>query len=162
MEFSPHRLQVVDADVIVLAGDIGVGLEGICWAASLLQETKADIIYICGNHEFYGHEIHQLHAEIKAFVASNSEGRLHFLDDEQVVIDGVRFLGSTLWTDLKLFGEDLKDEGMLDGNQSLNDFRLIDIGEWTFTTLDSLYLHKKSVAWLENKLKKKSLMGRRS
>ena len=160
LEFAPHRLQVVDADVIALAGDIGIGLEGIRWAASLLQETKADIIYICGNHEFYGHEIHQLHAEIKAFVASNSEGRLHFLDDEQVVIDGVRFLGSTLWTDLKLFGDDLKDECMLEGNQSLNDFRLIDIGEWTLTTLDSLHLHRKSVAWLESKLKKEKFDGK--
>ena len=51
-EFSPPD---TDADVVVLAGDIGVGLGGIEWAAS--KFPKVPVIYVPGNHEYYGHDI---------------------------------------------------------------------------------------------------------
>ena len=41
----------IEADVTVLAGDIAVGLEGVAWA---LKAFKRPVIYIMGNHEFYG------------------------------------------------------------------------------------------------------------
>ena len=38
---------------------------------------------------------------------------INMLNDDQVVIDGVRFLSSTLWTDFALFGESSKVFSML-------------------------------------------------
>ena len=40
-EFSPPK---TDADVVILAGDIGVGLGGIEWAAR--RFSKAPVIYV--------------------------------------------------------------------------------------------------------------------
>jgi predicted phosphodiesterase len=167
LEFASYDVLGLEADVIILSGDIGVGMKGIEWAARLLNRTNAHIIYICGNHEFYRHEINSLRKAMKAYCSApigwegdNSQHRLHFLDDDEVILNGVRFLGSTLWTDFKLFGEDMKQECMLEGQQRLNDFRLIDVGEWAFNAMDSIDLHNKSVEWLTHKLKKEKFDGK--
>lgn len=167
LEFANYSVQVLDADVIVLAGDIGVGISGLEWAVKLLNYTKAHIIYVAGNHEFYRYEINSLRKAMRDFCSApvgwdgdDSQHRLHFLDDEEKIIDGVRFCGATLWTDFKLFGDSLKDECMLDGQQHLNDFRLIDCGEWAFTPLDSIELHNKSLQWLTHKLKTEKFDGK--
>jgi hypothetical protein len=57
-------------------------------------------VYVPGNHEFYGHDI-DLTAELEAAAPEN----ITVLSDDLLVLDGVRFLGSTLWTDFKLHGE---------------------------------------------------------
>jgi len=36
---------------------------------------------------------------------AEAAGYIHVLNDNQIIIDGVRFLGSILWTDFLLFGE---------------------------------------------------------
>ena len=104
-----------------------------------------EIIYVAGNHEFYGKNRKDVLASLR--IAARDTG-VHFLDNEEVVIDGVRFLVSTLWTDFKLFGEELNKVCMVDGQNCLNDFRVIQNGEWTFTAQDSIDLHNESVAWL--------------
>lgn len=48
-DFSPPA---TDADVVILAGDIGVGFGGIEWASHRFPD--AFVVYIPGNHEFYG------------------------------------------------------------------------------------------------------------
>ena len=54
-EFQKWRREVdvnsILADVTVLAGDIAVGLDGIAWA---LKAFKRPVVYVMGNHEFYG------------------------------------------------------------------------------------------------------------
>lgn len=58
------------------------------------------VIYVPGNHEFYGHDIN-LAAELRVAAPEN----IAVLSDDVLLLDGVRFLGSTLWTDFKLHGE---------------------------------------------------------
>ncbi len=158
VEFSPYNLQILDADVVILAGDIHTGMAAVRWAAELLNQTKAHIIFVCGNHEFYHENITQLRIEMNLFCrhahGDDLKHRLHYLENNSVYIDGVRFLGATLWTDFLLFGKDLHKECMLEGEQSLNDFRLIDIDDgWKFTAKDSVALFNESVKWLEDELK---------
>jgi len=167
LEIADYNVKALEADVIVLAGDIGVGMKGLEWAARLMGRTNAHIIYIAGNHEFYRYEMNSLRKAMKDFCSAptgwegdDSEHRLHFLDDGEVIIDGVRFLGSTLWTDFKLFGDDIQHECMLEGEQCLNDFRLIKNGEWNFLALDSINVHNKSVEWLDKKLRSEKFDGK--
>ena len=54
-EFSDFDPPETDADVVVLAGDIGVGPSGIEWAADHWLDRP--VIYVAGNHEYYGHDI---------------------------------------------------------------------------------------------------------
>ena len=148
LEFSNLMLPKSDADVIVLAGDIGKDVSGIYWARATFPNMP--IVYVAGNHEFYCGNRLEVLARLR--IAAR-ETNVHFLDNEEVVINDVRFMGATLWTDFKLFGEELKLDCMYEGESKLNDFRLITEGEWNFSTNDSIRLHDESVAWLSKALK---------
>src|SRR5258708_9299345 len=63
-EFTPMDLDAsVEADVLVLAGDIDVGDRAIRWLAE--HRPRVPVIYIAGNHEFYGGGIARSSAAIK-------------------------------------------------------------------------------------------------
>jgi len=83
----------VGADVVVLAGDIGVGVEGVLWAK---ESFDVPVIYVAGNHEYHDALTMDEHIQFMKQAAEGSNVRV--LDNDVVVIDGVRFLGTTLWT----------------------------------------------------------------
>lgn len=83
------------ADVLVVAGDLDCAL-GIEDALKLLaQSVTAQIVYVTGNHEFYGGDRESVVASIRR--AANAHSNLHWLDNEAVTILGQRFLGTPLW-----------------------------------------------------------------
>jgi predicted phosphodiesterase len=148
LEFADFQAPETDAEVVILAGDIGKGERGILWARYMFPDKE--IIYIPGNHEFYGSE--RLTTLAALHVAADKAG-IHLLDDADVVIKGVRFLGATLWTDFKLFGEQDSQYCMAVGQQGLNDFRVIHEGSrGHFSPIHSVELHNKSKAFLLEKL----------
>ena len=60
------------------------------------------VIYVPGNHEYYGHDIDELRETLK------ESGRAHeveVLDGDETVLNGVRILGATIWTDFAVCGE---------------------------------------------------------
>jgi hypothetical protein len=104
LEFERFDPPAVDADVVVLAGDIGTRTHGLTWA---LQTFDVPVVYVPGNHEFYGGATPHLVHKLKAMAAGT---HVHVLDEDAVVIGGVRFLGATMWTDFQLFGREHRDE----------------------------------------------------
>lgn len=150
LEFSGFQplISADAADVIVLAGDIWKKDHGIFWARATWPEHE--IVYVAGNHEFYGSERKTILARLRA---ASLETGVHFLDNDQVVIDGVRFLGATLWTDFRLYGAEQRDACMAIAQERLNDFRLILDDDEPFTPAESVQLHQESVQRLEAKLK---------
>lgn len=145
IEFDTFEPPPTDADVVVLAGDIGVGLEGLYWAQSYFTDTP--VIYVPGNHEFYHHDI-ALIDELKACAPNN----IYVLNNDEVEIDGVRFLGCVLWTDFALFGEADKWFSMQRARQGMNDFAIIQNNGRRFTPEDAVQRHTASRAWLAEKL----------
>ncbi len=137
-EFSPPG---TDADVVILAGDIGVGLGGIEWAAR--RFPQAPVIYVPGNHEFYDHDI-GLTDELKVAAPAN----IHVLNNDTLELDGVRFVGSSLWTDFKLYGEGEAWFARQRAKRLMEDFASIHNGARRFTPEDSVELHEASKAWL--------------
>ncbi len=98
LEFAPFDPPDADADVVVLAGDIGVGPMAVEWAALTFRQP---VVYVTGNHEYYGGHLRNTLVKIKR----TAEGtNVRVLDCEGVVLDGVRFLGATLWTDFQSTG----------------------------------------------------------
>lgn len=55
-----HKDRRIDegVDVVVLAGDIAEGVQGILWARETFV-TK-EIVYVAGNHEFYDNNVDSL------------------------------------------------------------------------------------------------------
>lgn len=150
LEFEPLTPPAVEADVIVLPGDIWTKDNGIYWA----RETWPDkpIIYVAGNHEYYRTE---RNAMLKTLRTSARETDVHFLENDEVMLDGVRFLGCTLWTDFLLFGWKKRLDCMQDGWENLNDFKLIHEGQERFMPEDAIRLFKESKTWLSAKLSEK-------
>lgn len=142
--FDPFK---TDADVIVLAGDIWKGARGIGWARE--EWPDKEIVYVPGNHEFYGAKRPDTLAEMHIVA---SECGVHMLDNDEVIINGVRFLGSTLWTDFELYGASTSRDSMNEGIRYLNDFRVIHEGVRHFSPTRSVELHKESLNWLMEKL----------
>lgn len=145
IEFGKYEPPATDADVVVLAGDVGVGLEGLYWVKA--HFAGKPVIYVPGNHEFYRHDI-ALVDELKACAPDS----IHVLNDDEVEIDGVRFLGSVLWTDFALFGGGDRHLAMLRARQGMNDFAIIQNHGRRFTPEDALRLHTASRNWLANRL----------
>lgn len=81
-------------DVLVLAGDLcSARLLGITFAD--LCARFAQVIYVFGNHEFYGSNFNDVRAEMRAVAARHEN--LHWLDNDVATIGGQRFVGTTLW-----------------------------------------------------------------
>lgn len=145
IEFAPFQIPETDADVIILAGDIGVGLDGVLWAKD--QYKDKPIIYVPGNHEYYQHDI-SLNDRLKASSIEN----IRVMDNEMCIIGDIRFLCATLWTDFALYGEGDKYFSIQHAKNNMSDFSVIRNGSRTFSPDDSIRLHDHSRDWLKHML----------
>ena len=155
LELSPFSARQDDVDVIVLPGDIHKNNLGIYWARATWPDKP--IVYVAGNHEFYKHDRPNVLENLRLAAA---EQNVYFLENDEVVIDGVRFLGCTLWTDFCLYGEEKQAECMDIAGELLNDFSLISEQGLPFTPEDSLLLHHQSKDWLSKKLINETFQGK--
>lgn len=119
MEFGREpELHTPDCDLVVLAGDIHGGARGVTWAAQKFGRTP--VVYVPGNHEFYrGIRTEVLHDMNVASVGTN----VMVLNNRTANIDGVRFIGATLWTDYDLWGD--PEQFMQVAERGMNDHRWI-------------------------------------
>lgn len=134
------------ADILVLAGDIHNGIK----AVASFGNWPVPVVYVAGNHEFYGNAWEQTRADLRKACAGTN---IHFLDNDVVEFEGVRFLGCTLWTDFRLRGF-TQTECMSSVEQRLNDYHVIHTLAGTLRARDTLADHVQSRRWLEGELAK--------
>jgi len=138
-----------DADVVILAGDIARPREAVAWALGFSRP----VLYVAGNHEFYGGNIAGTIAGLRRLCDGT---HIHVLDNDQVVINGVRFLGTTLWTDFMLWGDGEKRAlAMQEAQRFMRDFSVIHVEESDsrlFTPDDAAALCSANAQWLEERL----------
>ncbi|NKB38727.1 MAG: metallophosphoesterase [Gammaproteobacteria bacterium] len=145
IEFGDFKVPGTDADVVVFAGDINVGTDGLEWIQA--QNINKPLIYVLGNHEYYRHDF-TLIEEIRRLAGPDT----HILDCDAIELAGVRFLGCTLWTDFSLFGEEEKPVSMQITETGMADFKLISLNDKRFTPEDSIQLHQQQRDWLQSQL----------
>jgi Icc-related predicted phosphoesterase len=120
-ELDTYTPSAVDADVVILAGDIDVKARGVDWAK---QTFKVPVLYVLGNHEYYsGHMPRTLDKMRSASMGSH----VQVLDRDAVLLGGTRFLGATMWTDFAATGN--APLASITAQSSMNDYRLIRTGE---------------------------------
>jgi Icc-related predicted phosphoesterase len=94
---------VPDADVCIVAGDVMQGCgNSIRWLDRMVAPAMP-VIMVAGNHEFYGHSVFE--GLEWARVHARECPDVHFLENDVVLLGGVRFIGCTLWTDFALDGD---------------------------------------------------------
>lgn len=141
LEFGEQSLPETDADIVVAAGDIGIFKQGVEW----LKSIDKPIIYVAGNHEFYGYEYQQVISMLRNECAGT---QIRFLEKDQFIYQGVRFLGCTLWADIFAEGEK-KAEAL---GKTLNDFRKVRFGGEGFNQQHFAALHQEAKMWLQSQL----------
>jgi predicted phosphodiesterase len=147
-DLKRFKIPEIPSDVIILAGDIAEGIDGIEWAAEQSARLRKPIIYVPGNHEFYGTDMHSTLFRMRQ--KADQHG-INVLSQNQIIIDNVRFLGVTLWTD---YGAISKPERSMEVcQQFMNDHRLIRFKDKPFTTQTALNHHQSDIHWLESKLR---------
>lgn len=135
-----------DCDLVVLAGDIARPVAAIEWA----RQFRTPVIYVPGNHEFYGASIDATLGELHALAAGTN---VHVLEKEAIVLDGIRFLGCTLWSDFRI-GDSISEQlhAMQQAATMIRDFsriRMDDRSGELFSPLASRQLFDAAVAWLD-------------
>jgi len=149
LEHAPLDDPPADADVLVLDGDISLGRRGIEWARG--WGAGRPVLYVAGNHEFYGQPFPDLLAELREAAAGSS---VQVLERDELVLDGTRFLGCTLWSDFELGGREHRARSMRICERLVNDYRVIRSGPsgQTLTARETLEYHQASREWLEARL----------
>lgn len=147
LEFSGFEPMLQNADVVVLAGDIHTGTQGVKWARQCFRDCP--VIYVPGNHEFYNHTIPDL---IPALKREAKGSNVHVLENNTFTVEGIVFLGCSLWTDFRLRPD--ARTAMSVADQDMADFRLIQNqkGNGLFCAQDSARIHAASVHWLARQL----------
>jgi predicted phosphodiesterase len=137
----------VEADIVVLAGDIARPAKAIEWASA----CPVPLLYVAGNHEFYGSDLVSTYEQLNSLAQGT---RIHVLERSEYFHDGVRFLGCTLWSDYRLLDspED-RTLGIDLATQLIRDFSHIRIAPDfpdLFTPAISQMIFLQTVAWLED------------
>ncbi|MDE1887177.1 MAG: metallophosphoesterase family protein [Gammaproteobacteria bacterium] len=136
-------------DAVILAGDVARPEQAIAWA----REFHRPVIYVPGNHEFYGSSLPAALAQLQSLATGTD---IHVLDRQVLVLDGVRFLGATLWTDFMLAEERLaRERAMAEATRLVRDFSVIDSTEHPgtkFTPLESIQVFRQHAEWLRERL----------
>ncbi len=86
-------------DVFVLAGDLTNGqpsqLEHF-----LKPLAHKPVIMVLGNHDYWNNEFGRVNDKFKKWLEEEGFYNCHLLDNENIVVDDVVFVGGTLWTDV--------------------------------------------------------------
>ena len=98
------------ADLLVLAGDVGSyqkrrdgsTMAEPDWGLRRFTDWPVPVLFVPGNHEYDALDVDEAHTELQA--ACQRLG-LIWLERETRVMDGVRFVGTTLWSDYDALGD---------------------------------------------------------
>ena len=132
------------ADVLVLAGDIHRGVRAI----ERFADWPVPVLYLAGNHEYY----RGLWEEVRSDLRRNAAGTaVRFLDNDALTLGGVRFLGSTLWTDYRLSGQ-AQAAAMEAAEAVVLDHQRINTHGGPLRAHQALDEHLRSRDWLEREL----------
>lgn len=161
--FSELVDPTTDADILILAGDIGypedsITSEFIYWCCSIWPE----VVWVYGNHEYYNRdESYKWRYSHTSLSMKQKEDLIPCLDNLHVgngefVYDGIPILGTTLWTDVK-------GSEAVDLCRHMSDFSFIKqndgfpltVSEWTSR-------HSIEREWLQKNLDKVALEGRKA
>lgn len=138
------------ADLVIFAGDVATTPGKVLDMFTNVRKTsKAIIIYVLGNHEYYDNIYPDSIASYRHSI--NDLTGVFLLENEEALANDISILGCTLWTDYD------NQRGIAQAVFGLNDFELISAVDGNkFRKVlpeDFLKAHYESKKWLEKKLK---------
>ena len=164
LEYAPWTFRPVGEDLVIFAGDIASSTRtGRARLQQLWTEvalTKVPALYVLGNHEGYGDRIPRdsLVADLRMSLPPTA----HILERQAITLQGIRFLGCTLWSDFSL-RENVGDLAQRLGahevgvrcEQEINDFTFLcprkpGDSDTPIRAADMAQWHREERAWLNH------------
>ncbi len=142
---------VPGVDAVVIAGDTCSGAEKCFAYLRAAFPAPLPLIVVLGNREFHSRSVV---GELRRARGIAPEYDITLLDDGTHVVDGVRFVGATLWTDYRLHGEDRQADAVA-ADAHRGDFAriaLTDTPRRAFSPLDAVARHEASSAYVARRL----------
>lgn len=136
-----------DIDAIIVAGDVADGHhKSARWLRQHVVPRGLPVIYVPGNHDFYGHDLEHRYAGMYLDVGVEllHPGR------PTLEIGGVRFIGCTLWTDYAIACD--VDAARAWARLGMPDLQSIDLGLRRIGTRDLLSAHRLQRLIIETEL----------
>lgn len=143
---------IPDADVCVVAGDIldrGIA-PSIRWLGENIS-AQMPVVFVAGNHEYYRSFMDE------ALAAAEAEAlkwpNLYFLENREVTIGGVVFIGATMWTDFGLYGTPAISAQY--ARSAMSDYRLIKLRKRPYRALqpiDTIRTYQRSYRYITERL----------
>ena len=168
LEVHPH-LSVAPApgaQLLVLAGDIGSYQAGSrlppdedfgLGRFSPHQGWPTPVLYVPGNHEFYGVGWPGALTHMRRACEGTA---VTLLDKDEIVIDGVRFLGATLWSDFEINRNIPVETAMRAAQTRLLDFFEIKTQMGFLQAKNTRTEHLNARSWLKGELVDKPFDGK--
>ncbi|NGX95934.1 MAG: metallophosphoesterase [Candidatus Afipia apatlaquensis] len=141
-----------DVGLVIVAGDTCEGVLRSFEHLRRIVPMTIPIVMVMGNHEYYRRFVPIELALAKEHAPSFN---VHVLENDSVVLGGVRFVGCTLWTDYTIFGAANVAGVMNACANGMNDHRLIGWQKqpWLrFRPQEASLLHHQSKAFLTQTL----------
>lgn len=143
-------------DLLILAGDILTAANGPLEFINHVASEFPEVIYVMGNHEHYHGNLDTTRRILQDYINTGNEGssfkNVHLLENSMWRFpkdNGIRFFGTTLWTDMN------KDNpgSRYRIEKDINDYRLIkkndperSAGVRKMRTGDTITLHYQAVS----------------
>lgn len=95
----PSELPTDAETILLLVGDLWNGLRSIKVIETFNKRFKK-VLIVLGNHDYWGCDITTLPTDYQSELVSRGLANVELLDRNSLEIDGVLFVGATLWTDM--------------------------------------------------------------
>lgn len=143
MKVLPSELKDVPVvgEVLALCGDIGSPTLPIVreWIGELASKFM-HVLWVPGNHEYYNAPMDVTDDAFRDLMQDHSN--LHVLNDDRFDLDGITFLGTTLWSDI--------DTSI---SKYINDYRYIErVKGVKLSPHNTLAYHRNAVKFIDDQL----------
>lgn len=145
--YEPVPLEEDWDSLLLVAGDLGDYETALTWLTQM-SNRFSQVVVVLGNHDFYNHQ--QMSHQQKLAKWHNDISRIEgcvLLENEQLEWQGLRVIGSSLWTDFE------DDEKKMQAALEMADYRRIfnENGE-KVTPLETQKWHRDSLEYIAKAL----------
>lgn len=128
------------ANVAIVPGDVGSWAhDGVRSFLDRCSSAWELVIFVPGNHEFYGGDFDAVDAAMREWCTNHRSGRIKYLNCDVFHFRGVVFVGCTLWS--KIFGA-----------VDVADSRAITVGGRPWSRGENNTMHSAQAGWLKGQV----------
>lgn len=144
----PSEMSEDAQTALVIAGDLWTDRKflnrkyptGESWLARVSRRFKY-VIFVLGNHDYWSTNMSHEPKKIKAELQVQELNNVYLLENDVLILDNVKFVGSTLWTDYNRHDLSL----MMDADKLMNDYKKIRFGTNSYKKVTSANLYNTHI-----------------